>query len=62
MDKTKEKEQAILKAARERFAQFGFNKSTMDEIASDVELGKASLYYYFPAKEDLFRADRKSVV
>jgi len=56
MDKTKEKEQAILKAARERFAQFGFNKSTMDEIASDVELGKASLYYYFPAKEDLFRA------
>ncbi len=56
MDKTKEKEQAILKAARERFAQFGFTKVTMDEIASDVELGKASLYYYFPAKEDLFRA------
>ncbi|MDT3695562.1 MAG: TetR/AcrR family transcriptional regulator [Ignavibacterium sp.] len=56
MNKTKEKEQAILKAARERFAQFGFNKATMDEIASDVELGKASLYYYFPAKEDLFRA------
>ncbi|MDY0082561.1 MAG: TetR/AcrR family transcriptional regulator [Ignavibacteriaceae bacterium] len=56
MDKTKEKEQAILKAARERFAQYGFTKATMDEIASDVELGKASLYYYFPAKEDLFRA------
>ena len=56
MDSTKEKEQVILKAARERFAQFGFSKVTMDEIAADVEMGKASLYYYFPAKEDLFRA------
>ena len=28
----------------------------MDEIAADVDMGKASLYYYFPAKEDLFRA------
>lgn len=56
MDNTKEKEQVILKAARERFAQYGFTKVTMNEIAADVEMGKASLYYYFPAKEDLFRA------
>jgi AcrR family transcriptional regulator len=28
----------------------------MEEIASDVEMGKASLYYYFPTKEDLFKA------
>jgi len=56
LDNTKEKEQVILKAARERFAHYGFTKVTMDEIASDVEMGKASLYYYFPAKEDLFRA------
>ena len=56
MDNTKEKEQVILKAARERFAQYGFAKVTMDEIAADVEMGKASLYYYFPTKKDLFRA------
>jgi TetR/AcrR family transcriptional repressor of mexJK operon len=56
MDKTKEREQVILKAARERFAHYGFTKVTMDEIAADVDMGKASLYYYFPAKEDLFRA------
>ena len=56
MDKIKEKEQVIIKAARERFAHYGFTKVTMDEIAADVEMGKASLYYYFPAKEDLFRA------
>jgi len=28
----------------------------MDEIALDVGLGKASLYYYFPSKENLFQA------
>ena len=27
----------------------------MDEIAGDVEMGKASLYYYFPTKENLFQ-------
>ncbi len=53
-EKTKEK--AIIEAAKERFAHFGFSKVTMEEIASDVELGKASLYYYFPTKEDLFRS------
>ena len=26
----------------------------MDEIAADVGMGKASLYYYFPTKESLF--------
>jgi TetR/AcrR family transcriptional regulator len=56
MDKIKIREMDILKAARERFAQYGFTKVTMDEIAADVEMGKASLYYYYPAKEDLFRA------
>ncbi len=51
-----EKEKSILNAARKRFAHYGFSKVTMDEIAGDVEMGKASLYYYFPTKEDLFKA------
>lgn len=50
------KESTILEAARKRFAYFGFSKVTMDEIAGDVGLGKASLYYYFPTKEKLFEA------
>jgi len=50
------KEAAILRAAQRRFAQFGHAKVTMDEIAADVGMGKASLYYYYPTKEDLFRA------
>ncbi len=53
---TQEKERAILDAARKRFAYYGFTKVTMDEIAADIGLAKASLYYYYPAKEDLFRA------
>jgi AcrR family transcriptional regulator len=50
------KETLILEAARKRFAYYGFSKVTMDEIASDVGLAKPSLYYYFPTKENLFRA------
>jgi len=53
-DKTKQ--QIIIEAARDRFAHFGYSKVTMEEIASDVELGKASLYYYFQTKEDLFKS------
>ncbi len=50
------KETEILEAARNRFAHYGFSKVTMDEIASDVGMGKASLYYYYPTKEDLFKS------
>jgi TetR/AcrR family transcriptional regulator len=50
-----EKQAVILDAARKRFAYYGFSKVTMDEIAADVGLGKASLYYYFPTKEYLFQ-------
>ncbi len=50
-----EKQAVILGAARKRFAYYGYSKVTMDEIAGDVGLGKASLYYYFPTKEDLFQ-------
>ena len=53
---SKEKEKTIIDAARKRFAHYGFSKVTMEEIAGDVEMGKASLYYYFPTKEDLFRS------
>ena len=49
-----EKHDMILRAARKRFAYYGFSKVTMDEIAADVGMGKASLYYYFPTKESLF--------
>ncbi|HZV12962.1 MAG TPA: TetR/AcrR family transcriptional regulator [Candidatus Kapabacteria bacterium] len=52
---SREKETLILDAAQKRFALYGINKVTMDEIAEDIGMGKASLYYYFKTKEDVFR-------
>jgi len=52
---TQEKEKFILNAAQNRFARFGFSKVTMDEIAEDIGLAKASLYYYYLTKEHIFR-------
>ncbi|MDP4265805.1 MAG: TetR/AcrR family transcriptional regulator [Bacteroidota bacterium] len=46
----------ILKAAQKRFGQFGLEKTTLREIASDLNMTKSSLYYYFPDKEHLFKA------
>jgi TetR/AcrR family transcriptional regulator len=50
-----DKRASILSAARERFFRFGLSKVTMDEIAADLGMSKAALYYYFPTKEDIFR-------
>src|SRR5688572_33453931 len=46
----------ILEAARKRFAHYGLTTTTMNEIAADIGMSKASLYYYFPDKENLFVA------
>jgi TetR/AcrR family transcriptional regulator len=53
---TTDKEKLILQAAQQRFAAYGYSKVTMDEIAEDIGLAKASLYYYFPTKESIFRS------
>ncbi len=50
-----DKHAAILDAAQKRFARYGLTKVTMDEIAADLGMSKAALYYYFPTKEDLYR-------
>lgn len=46
----------ILKAAQQRLGLYGYDKTTMQEIADDISMSKAALYYYFPDKESLFRA------
>jgi len=53
-DNTK-KLQEILGEARKCFGLHGFDRTTMNEIASGVFLSKSSLYYYFPDKESLFK-------
>jgi AcrR family transcriptional regulator len=46
----------ILDAAQKRFGNYGFEKTAMHEIAQDLGISKASLYYYYPDKETLFSA------
>jgi AcrR family transcriptional regulator len=43
----------ILAAASQRFAQFGYNKTTMAEIAQDCDMSAANLYRYFKNKLDI---------
>ncbi|MBP8960298.1 MAG: TetR/AcrR family transcriptional regulator, partial [Bacteroidales bacterium] len=35
---------------------FGFHKTTMEEIARALKIGKSSIYYYFNSKEEIFEA------
>ena len=44
----------ILSAAKNVFAEQGFDHASLDEIASRCELSKGTLYYYFSGKEELF--------
>lgn len=48
--------QRILDAAEARFRMYGFNKTTMAEIAEDVDMSAANLYRYFDNKQDLAAA------
>jgi AcrR family transcriptional regulator len=49
-------ESLTLEVAQKWFGKFGLNKTSMSEIADDLGISKASLYYYFPDKESLYRA------
>ena len=51
-----DKVQIIIEASQKRFGLFGVEKTSMREIADDLKLSKASLYYYFPDKESLYKA------
>lgn len=50
------KREKILEASYQRFLHYGYSKTTMNEIASDLSLSKALLYYYFPDKSQLYVA------
>lgn len=49
-----ERKTQIIKAAAKRFARHGLNKTTLDEVARDIRIGKATIYHYFQSKDDLF--------
>lgn len=48
------KREMILEEARAIFTQYGYEKTTLDDIGSKCGLNKASLYYYFRNKEEIY--------
>lgn len=48
--------QGIVNAALSRFLRFGYNKTTMAEIADDTGMSAANLYRYFDNKQDIATA------
>ena len=56
MEFQEDKQEIIIEAALKRFAHYGPSKTTMNEIADDLHLSKALIYYYFPDKANLLKA------
>ena len=46
----------IIASAGQIFSRYGFKKTSMDEIAKALSMGKSSIYYYFESKESIFEA------
>ena len=58
----KDRRAEIIEAAQKRFALNGYSPTSMDDIAKDVGINKASLYYFFEGKEQIFEAIIKEVI
>lgn len=50
------REEAIVSSVNRLLAEKGFETMTMDEVAADVGIAKASLYKHFTSKEELAAA------
>jgi AcrR family transcriptional regulator len=46
----------ILEAAAKIFADRGFSKTDLQEVADTLKIGKGTIYRYFPSKQDLLLA------
>lgn len=54
MMKAAKKRQQIIDVAKSCFAQFGYDRTTLDDIGKRMGLNKSSLYYYFRNKEEIY--------
>jgi AcrR family transcriptional regulator len=59
--RTETRRNAILEAAVELFKEKGYERASMNELARRLGGSKATLYGYFPSKEELFVAVVKAV-
>lgn len=52
-DAKRERHAAILRAAREHLIEVGFEKFSMGPLAASAGIARATLYLYFPTREEL---------
>jgi AcrR family transcriptional regulator len=53
-EKRQERRERIIEAATRLFNHFGFRKTSLDDVAREAGVGKATLYHYVAGKEELF--------
>lgn len=51
-----ERREMILEAALEVFSRGGFQEAEVDDIAQVAQVGKGTIYRYYPSKQDLYVA------
>jgi AcrR family transcriptional regulator len=48
--------EAILAAAQQQFARYGFRRTSMEDIAREAGVSRPALYLHFRNKEEIFRS------
>jgi AcrR family transcriptional regulator len=56
MNKRQERAYRILDAAAALILRWGYNKTTIDDIARQAEVAKGTIYLHWKTRDDLFRA------
>ena len=51
-----DRREEILDAATDLFAEFGYSDAVTKDLAENLQVGKGTIYRYFPSKRDLFLA------
>lgn len=47
---------ALLNVAEDLFARYGYDKTSVEDIAAGIGKSKTSIYYYFLGKQDMLKA------
>lgn len=56
------RKEQIIQAAIKRFGHFGYQKTTLSELADDLHITKANLYYYYADKLAIFKDVLRAIV
>ncbi len=62
LEKKLERRRNMIQTAKRLFAEYGFEKTTMQKIADEAGVGVATLFRYFPKKEHLIIEVVKEVI